>query len=234
MVAMLVNDLYNDLPPTWESVFIKAKNDVVHIFSVIDDLFNSIEAIPQRDHRKVFRAFYLCKLTDLKLVILGKEPTNHSDGLAYSTTHMNDGETEHIIKCLCESYPGVTVDHFRLDSWARQGVLLLNCSLTAINGEPGAFKQVWNGFLARVLEEINSVRPYTVYTVWDSRLYKMHKTKILAHEDNVIVVDRIDSRFKTSRVFKKINNKLDDYGMSPIRFDLYNEEPVDEHDIVFE
>src|SRR3989344_3194712 len=88
---------------------------------------------------RVFRAFELTTPDDVRVVILGQDPYHThgvADGLAFSSLPKNPvppslsnmfKEVEDELKVVCEKNPDLT-------RWARQGVLLLNASLSVRTG----------------------------------------------------------------------------------------------------
>lgn len=123
------------------------------------------QILPKSD---IFRALALTPLDKVRVVILGQDPYHTPDianGLAFS---VNQGiplppslqnifeELEKDIGC---RYP----DHGDLSSWAFQGVLLLNTSLTVEAGKPGSHKDIgW----APLIEDIIRHLPGRVWILW--------------------------------------------------------------------
>jgi len=57
---------------------------------------------------------------------------------------------------LKNEYPNITMTNGDLTSWALQGVLMINASLTVRPGVPGSHKFLWRGFIKEVLNELNN------------------------------------------------------------------------------
>jgi len=120
----------------------------------------------------VFKAFKLCPWEDLKVVILGSDPAwdVSPNGLAFATkditTYPGIGLTE--IRSSVEStYNCLSLDFdFTLESWAKQGVLMLNTALTAPEFKGGEHKKPWNKFIINVIKGINDYKPGTVFIIW--------------------------------------------------------------------
>lgn len=96
-------------------------------------------------HRDIFRAFR-APVDSIRVVIVGQDPyptPGHAVGLAFSTAH----DVRPLPRSLANIYRELNDDlgitqahHGDLSSWADQGVLLLNTSLTVREGEPGSHR----------------------------------------------------------------------------------------------
>jgi len=101
-----------------------------------------------------FRALRLVSPADAKVVIFGQDPyptAGHADGLAFSAGHGRPRSLGRIFEVLAADRPGWTPPEvWKLDGWARQGVLLLNPTLTVEVGQAGSHLKV--GWLALTSE----------------------------------------------------------------------------------
>jgi uracil-DNA glycosylase len=119
----------------------------------------------------VFRAFELTQFHDLRVVILGQDPYHNgiATGLAFATNNGSMSPSlRHIVKELYDSY-GVDVDKnfdTSLEHWARQGVLLLNTSLTVREKSPNSHKKIWDGFTLQVIKRIIANHKNIVFVAW--------------------------------------------------------------------
>lgn len=114
-----------------------------------------------------FRAFSL-PLQDVKMVIIGQDPypsVKDATGLAFGVE--KDRAYSHypfslkvIADCFCES-PGEADTFFdpSLQLWERQGVLLLNSSLTCRQGAPGSHSSLWQPFIIEVVKLLDNAQP---------------------------------------------------------------------------
>jgi uracil-DNA glycosylase len=120
-----------------------------------------IEPSPER----VFSCFRHTKAEDLKVVILGQDP--YFDGSATGIAFANDFTKTGIKKIspslnvimqsvisLSDNPKSVIFDP-TLESWAKQGILLLNSALTVRRGEPGSHMKAWKPFIERLLVAIS-------------------------------------------------------------------------------
>lgn len=119
----------------------------------------------------VFRAFELTQFHDLRVVILGQDPYHNgiATGLAFAT---NNGKMSpslrNIVKELYDSYGMEVSADFdtSLEDWAKQGVLLLNTSLTVREKQPNSHKEIWDGFTLQVIKRIIANHRNIVFVGW--------------------------------------------------------------------
>ena len=131
---------------------------------------------PQKD---VFNAFKLTELGDIKVVILGQDPyhgPNQAHGLAFSVL---PGVA--IPPSLLNMYKELEQDidgfqrpqHGFLESWATQGVMLLNTVLTVEAGKAHSHARLgWETFTDRVIDAINTHRAGVGFLLWGSHAQK--------------------------------------------------------------
>lgn len=120
-------------------------------------------------YKEIFNAFKYCDYNNLKVVILGMDPYN--DGSATGLAFANREDTKvlspslQVIKdCVCEYSPTDNFDP-TLQSWARQGVLLLNSSLTVEAHNPGSHAMLWRKFIGLFLQKLGTWQTGIVYVL---------------------------------------------------------------------
>ncbi len=114
--------------------------------------------------KDILRAFELCPFNSVKVVILGQDPYHgegQANGLCFA---VNDGiklppSLKNIYKEI-ESDLGVTPESSGdLSRWAKQGVLLLNSTLTVREDSPGSHqKKGWEEFTDAVIKKLSNKR----------------------------------------------------------------------------
>lgn len=131
---------------------------------------------PQKD---VFNAFRLTELGDVKVVILGQDPyhgPNQAHGLAFSVLPgvAVPPSLVNMYKELMTDIPGFErPNHGFLESWARQGVMLLNTVLTVTAGNAHSHAKFgWETFTDNVIAAINEHREGVVFLLWGSHAQK--------------------------------------------------------------
>ncbi|MCG7366901.1 uracil-DNA glycosylase [Pantoea sp. ACRSH] len=131
---------------------------------------------PQKD---VFNAFRLTELGDVKVVILGQDPyhgPNQAHGLAFSVLPgvPVPPSLQNMYKELEQEFPDFKrPQHGFLESWAKQGVMLLNTVLTVEAGKAHSHARFgWETFTDNVIAAINAHREGVVFLLWGSHAQK--------------------------------------------------------------
>jgi uracil-DNA glycosylase len=140
------------------------------LMEFIDTQYAMTTVFPHRE--AIFSPFKLCPWENLKVVILGDAPITMGspNGLAYgndSSSIFFGPEVQKIYDCISrEYYPdNLYLDFdFSLQDWAKQGVLLLNTSLTKTYDK--VHTKQWNKFVNAVLNCINDYAPGTIFMLW--------------------------------------------------------------------
>ena len=148
-VKEALGDWYDVLGPEFEEEYMKNIGRL--IVRHYDDLY------PKGGITSIFRAFNLCQLKDTKVVIIGQDPYHDGSahGLAFSSLAKVPPSLRVIFKAL-ESEYGIKRSDPNLTDWAKQGVLLLNASLTVFKGQAGSCKTWgWDRLIAKALKSIN-------------------------------------------------------------------------------
>lgn len=127
----------------------------------------------------IFNAFKYTELDNLKVVILGQDPYhnyNQAHGLAFSVQKGVDipPSLKNIYKELATSVEGFEMpDHGYLVDWARQGVFLLNTTLTVEAHKANSHKDIgWEIFTDTVIRKISENKCNVVFILWGSHARK--------------------------------------------------------------
>ncbi|KQB09576.1 uracil-DNA glycosylase [Vibrio metoecus] len=129
--------------------------------------------------KEVFNAFRFTEFGDVKVVILGQDPyhgPNQAHGLCFSVLPgvKTPPSLVNIYKELAQDIPGFQIpSHGYLQSWAQQGVLLLNTVLTVEQGMAHSHANTgWETFTDRVIDALNQHRSGLVFLLWGSHAQK--------------------------------------------------------------
>lgn len=116
-------------------------------------------------------------------------------------------------------------DHGYLEAWARQGVLLLNTSLTVRAGEPASHKgKGWEQFTDAVIRAVNAKAEPVVFVLWGAHAQK--KLELIDPERHTVLKAAhpspysADKGFFGSKPFSKINAALREQGQPEIDWRL--------------
>lgn len=126
----------------------------------------------------IFRVFGLCKPEDIRVLILGMDPyinEGEAMGVAFSVpeeTKKMPPSLRNIFKEL-ESDLGIKRTNKDLTDWVKQGIFLLNTSLTVEKGKSGSHIKLWRSTMDKILEKISKLENLKVVVLWgnDARKY---------------------------------------------------------------
>ena len=125
-------------------------------------------------HDEVFAALHLTPLADTRVVILGQDPY-HGPGQAHGLCFSVRREVAippslvNIHTELRNDLGITTPKHGNLEAWARQGVLLLNATLTVRAGQAGSHQgKGWETFTDEVLKVVSAQPHPVVFILWGS------------------------------------------------------------------
>ena len=171
------------IPSGWEEVFHEAQPDLENIEHLLKQTGKTF--VPYQN--ELFTAFNLTPLSQVKAVIIGQDPYHNFDnttglpqahGLAFSCRGKVQSSLQNIYKELRRErmeyiksqgmdYDGwQPPEHGMLTNWAKQGVLLINSSLTTEPQVAGAHPHLWKPFITKVIEAVNRTNPECIYLLW--------------------------------------------------------------------
>jgi uracil-DNA glycosylase len=183
---------------------------------------------PPRD--EVFAALHLTPFAEVKAVILGQDPYHgpgQAHGLCFSVRHgvRPPPSLQNIFKELEADLGLSPPDHGCLDAWARQGVLLLNASLTVRAGRAASHQgKGWETFTDEVLRAVNTKPERVVFILWGASARR--KRTLIDTSRHVIIESAHPSPlsasngFFGSRPFSRANAALVEAGREPIDWAL--------------
>ena len=120
----------------------------------------------------IFAAFDLCSFHDLKVVIIGQDPyhgENQANGLCFSVKEgiKHPPSLKNIFKEISTDLKQEIPESGNLEKWAKQGVLLLNATLTVRAHEAGSHqKKGWETFTDAIIKQISDEKENVVFLLW--------------------------------------------------------------------
>ena len=213
---------------TWKS-FINFETKKPYFKKIKDHLIsdNAEGKIVLPEPKNFFRAFDLCELNKVKVIIIGQDPYHTPgvpNGLAFSV-NKNQKLPPSLINIFreLESDLGIKNSSGDLSAWSRQGVLLLNTSLSVCAGLPASHSNIgWENFTNAVIEEIQK-KKNMIFLLWGKHA---QQKKALIQENNFILEAAHPSPMSANNGFfgcnhfSKINNLLTSLGSDPIDWQL--------------
>ena len=153
----------------------------------------------------VFRAFQLTSYASTKVVILGQDPY-HGPGQAHGLSFSVSEDTKlppslrNMYRELVDDLGVPKPNHGNLESWARQGVLLLNTVLTVRRGEANSHqKKGWEKFTDAIFQLVGKRDQPTVFILWGKPAAK--KAKWINDEHHLIIESPHPSPLSARRGF---------------------------------
>jgi len=176
----------------------------------------------------IFNAFDQCPFDNLKIVILGQDPYHgpgQAHGLCFS---VNDGvdfppSLRNIFKELQNDVGKAIPDSGNLINWAKQGVLLLNATLTVRANQAGSHQNKgWEHFTDAVIRKINDQKDHVVFILWGN--YAISKGKFIDQNKHMVLTSVHPSPLSASRGFfgnhhfSRANEFLKNNGLKPVEW----------------
>ncbi len=178
----------------------------------------------------IFRAFELTPYNSIKVIILGQDPyhgPNQADGLAFSVPS-NQALPPSLKNIFKEQENDLKIkqpENGNLSPWARQGVLLLNSSLTVEHKMPNSHQKIgWQYFTDKVIEILARNKKNLVFMLWGK--FAQNKKKLIDHNQHLILSSTHPSPLSAHRGFlgcshfSQCNHYLEQTNQKPIDWSL--------------
>jgi uracil-DNA glycosylase len=190
-------------------------------------------------HEEVFAALELTPYAEVKVLILGQDPYHgpgQAHGLCFSVRPPvpPPPSLENIFKELEADVGAPIPDHGSLTTWADQGVLLLNATLTVRARQAGSHqKKGWETFTDEVIKVVNTKPETIVFLLWGS--YARQKKKLIDLDRHVVIESPHPSPlsahrgFFGSRPFSRANEALVAAGREPVDWAIPPLDPDTSH-----
>ena len=178
---------------------------------------------------EVFAAFDACSLDDLKVVILGQDPYHgkgQANGLCFSV-HDQIQHPPSLINIFKEIETDLGIPYPKsgdLSRWAKQGVLLLNATLTVRESEAGSHqKQGWEEFTDAVIRKVSDEKKDVIFLLWGG--FAKKKVKLIDTKKHHVLTSGHPSPLSANRGywfgnkhFSKTNAILKDLNLVTIQW----------------
>jgi len=184
--------MQNLLPNDWEQI-LKEEFTKEYWSLLMDNVKTSyLENVCYPPKSEIFNAFHYCSFKDVKVVIIGQDPyhgKSQANGLCFSYA-----ATKKLPPSLKNIYKEIATDldinmprsNGDLSFWAKQGVLLLNTTLTVEEGKPNSHQKFgWINFTDRVIQKISEERKNVVFLLWGG--FAQKKAKLVDEEKHLIL-----------------------------------------------
>jgi uracil-DNA glycosylase len=204
------------------------KDYFIKIIEFIDEEYKTKMIYPPYD--EIYNAFKLTPPEKVKVVILGQDPYHEegqAHGLAFSTPEGRPipRSLKNIFKEIADEYDYPIPDSGCLESWAKQGVFLLNTVLTVEEGNANSHSKCgWQTFTNNVIKILNAQNQPIVYLLWGKQAEK--KKELISNPNHLVLITSHPSPFSArrgffgSKHFKLANEFLKNNGLDEIDWKL--------------
>lgn len=214
--------------PNWKEFIYNtdfSKPNLAEIQAQLNQATQGCNIYPPQE--QIFSAFDKTPLDQVRVVILGQDPyheANQANGLAFS---VNSGtkippSLRNIFKELKDDFGRDLRTNTDLSDWAEQGVLLLNTSLTVIEGQANSMARLWEPFTDAIIQLLNKQEHPIVFVLWGNNARK--KKSIIDVSRHYVIESAHPSPlsanrgFFGSKPFSKTNQILKQLGEDEIRW----------------
>ena len=212
---------------TWTEILAPIKNSeyFTNLWQKLKQEYTTTQCFPPKN--QIFRALELTPFDEVKVVIIGQDPYHgdyQANGLCFSVSDQVKAppSLQNIYKELKEDL-GIEKTTNELDDWAKQGVLLLNATLSVRAHSPNSHKDLgWEQFTNFIIKEISDKKENVVFVLWGA--FAQKKAEFIDAEKHFIIKSAHPSPFSVyrgffgSKPFSKINNYLKSKGLKEINW----------------
>ena len=216
---MTLNNSWKEiLQPEFDKTYFK------ELTNFVTSEYKNHQCFPKEE--AIFAAFDYCSYENLKVVIIGQDPYHdegQANGLCFS---VKDGmkippSLKNVFKEIATDLEKEVLQSGNLEKWAKQGVLLLNATLTVRAHEAGSHqKKGWEIFTDEVINKISNEKENVVFLLWGK--FAESKIKLINSDKHTVFVAPHPSPLGAwrgwfgSKHFSKTNSFLEGIGEKPI------------------
>ena len=222
--------MQTQINPSWQTILSDEIRSSYYqdLMKAVDDEYQNHICFPPKE--LIFAAFDHCSFEDLKVVIIGQDPyhgINEANGLCFS---VNDNvrippSLRNIFREMNDDLGTIFFPNSgNLERWAKQGVLLLNASLSVRMDSPNSHKHLkWYTFTDAVIQKISDEKENVVFLLWGSfaqkKGSKIDRTKHLVLESgHPSPMSANQGKWFGNKHFSKTNLYLEEKGKIPIEW----------------
>ncbi len=178
----------------------------------------------------IFNAYHLTPFNQVKIIILGQDPY-HGPGQAHGLSFSVPAGIKpppslvNIFKEIKNDLGLLPPNHGNLESWAKQGVFLLNAMLTVEKDKPASHQHIgWQYFTDATISALSAHREHLVFLLWGA--FAQQKSQLIDYTKHLVLMSPHPSPFSADRGFfgckhfSKANAYLAEHGMKPIEWQI--------------
>jgi uracil-DNA glycosylase len=176
--------------------------------------YNYSHGLCTPEYKNIFKAFELCSFGECRVVMLGQDPYPQ-EGVATGVLFGNKKDTKVVspsLRVVMDSLDSegkcfdITMEH-----WARQGILMINSSLTCKVNRIGSDFSIWRPFISKFLINLSAVREDIVYALFGRQAQSFGpciSSGIVLEEKHPAFYARYNASMP-DRIFNEINLHLE-------------------------
>lgn len=223
----------------WNDLYLKDNPYLIKILRYLYTQVSPNELCPKIEN--VFRAFELVSPNDLKVVMVGLDPYPQkgiATGVLFGNKDIPEDKLSPSLRIIKDAVIDRSIPHGlihfdnSLESWCRQGVLMLNSSLTCTVGHTGVHSLIWRPFMIKLLQDLSLKDNGLIFVFWGEEAKSF--SKFIDNERHDILTERHPAWYArcnepmSSEIFNKIDEILiGRYGKS---IEWYNEDYGEQKD----
>jgi uracil-DNA glycosylase len=223
--------MFSSIPNDWKNVLNQEfeKEYFKKLIQFVTQAYQEKQIFPPQN--QIFNAFEYCRWEELKVVILGQDPYHRlgqAHGLCFS---VNVGiafppSLKNIFKELKEDVNFTIPISGNLEHWAKQGILLLNATLTVEQGKAGSHqKKGWETFTNIVIQEISNQKNGIIFLLWGG--YAHQKVKLINPKKHFVLMAGHPSPLSANKGhwfgnkhFSQVNKILESQNQKKIQWEI--------------
>jgi|TARA_B110000261_G_C12963565_1_gene309583 uracil-DNA glycosylase len=209
---------------SWKTLFTKYNNNYDEeksLNNILDSLKNTEYNIYPKGEN-TFKCFEYFESNKTNIVILGQDPYHRPDQATGLCFGINENvvippSLKNIIKELKNDL-NITLTNNSLENWAQQNILMLNASLSVIEGKPNSQATLWSDFTDFIIDELNKNEEPIIFVAWGAFAHNKlknidtskHYLIVSSHPSPLSVYKKYKtfSSFQGSKPFSQINEIL--------------------------
>lgn len=203
----------------WYNVF--DKEELNYVLNQLRVLYKTDTIMPASN--SIFKTFEICPFDKCKVIMLFQDPypqknvaTGIAVGNAVTATSLSPS-----LRKLKEAVPDLSEDFDNtLESWCKQGVLMLNSSLTVKVDKPNSHALLWRPFISSFLEKYSECNEAIIYVLFgnQAQTFKPYIKNSLLTLETKHPAYLVRSKQPMPNVFSVINNTLVATNKTPINW----------------
>lgn len=180
----------------------------------------------------IFSAYNTTALDQVKVVIIGQDPYHgfgQANGMCFSVSEgiAHPPSLQNIFREVSDNFNFPYPQSGDLSPWAKQGVFLLNASLTVREGQANSHKDIgWQRFTDATIKAISDHRENVIFLLWGG--FAKRKASLIDKKKHLVFTSGHPSPLSANRGywfgnkhFLKVNEVLEKRGEKPIDWKIY-------------